>query len=818
MKIKHFPRHASIAYYVLSIFSLLALNIEPVASVSAQVLSTGTPADWTLRIEPDIPPEALGQDMVYDTVRNVVFMVGSPNSTDTWELSGNTWTSTNPAHSPGNKFRYGLAYDEFREKVVLFGGNGSNETWLWNGTDWTLTTPTTTTPSGRAGAAMAFDRTNGVVLMYGGDGLDDLWEWNGSDWAEKHPLHTPGAFPYPYVTKMVYDTARNKFVLFRSGVNETWEYDYESNDWVKQNPITFPTLRPDFKMTYDETTHRTVLITYGGPTLNEVWDWDGTNWTNRTPAVGPSARSDPAFVYDNSKGKIVLYGGFNEIGPKIFKDTWVWDDASGTWTQLIVPRNPPMSNTGLAYDSARGQVVRFGGTVVLPGQTRSWFGETWVLGDNDSRWTQKFPAHQPPILAVDGLAYDSHRERVVLFAGSLPDGTQINETWEWDGMDWSQIYTTAWPANDGAITFDSDRGVVVLFDMLGHTWVYDGINWEQKSPQHSPSGRYGSKMVFDSRRHVAVMFGAYGPTNSNETWEWDGNDWTLRALSQSPEPRSPAMAYDETRGVTVVFGGVGQTYYNDTWEYDGNNWAKIQTTNSPSARAAIFGTYSLNRRAVVLFGGIPDDTWEYRSANNPPSVGANGPYSVNEGSSILVSASGSDPDGDQFSYAWDLDNDGTFETPGQSVIFSAAGFAAPSTQIIAVQVVDSGGLTATDQTTVKVIYNFSDFLPPVDPLPTLNSARAGASVPVKFSLNGYKGLSIFDAGYPKSQSINCDSNAQVDTIEETVAAGASGLSYNASTDTYTYVWKTNRTWTGCRQLVIKLNDGTFYRANFNFTK
>jgi hypothetical protein len=220
------------------------------------------------------------------------------------------------------------------------------------------------------------------------------------------------------------------------------------------------------------------------------------------------------------------------------------------------------------------------------------------------------------MLAVDGLAYDSHRARVVLFVGSSSDGRPLNETWEWDGTDWTQIHTVASPASEGAITFDPDRGVVVLFDNLGGTWVYDGIHWEQKFPQHSPTARYGSKLVFDSRRHVAIMFGAYGPTRSNETWEWNGNDWTLRTLPQSPEPRSPAMAYDEARGVTVVFGGVGESFYNDTWDYDGNNWVKITTTNSPSARAAIFGTYSLGRHAVVLFGGIPDDTWEYGSVNN----------------------------------------------------------------------------------------------------------------------------------------------------------------------------------------------------------
>src|SRR6202008_4807316 len=52
--------------------------------------------------------------------------------------------------------------------------------------------------------------------------------------------------------------------------------------------------------------------------------------------------------------------------------------------------------------------------------------------------------------------------------------------------------------------------------------------------------------------------------------------------------------------------------------------------------------------------------------NDPPTVDAGGPYSVIEGQSVLVSATGSDPNGGTLTYAWDLDNNGSFETPGQT--------------------------------------------------------------------------------------------------------------------------------------------------------
>ncbi|MGH9845544.1 MAG: PxKF domain-containing protein, partial [Blastocatellia bacterium] len=127
---------------------------------------------------------------------------------------------------------------------------------------------------------------------------------------------------------------------------------------------------------------------------------------------------------------------------------------------------------------------------------------------------------------------------------------------------------------------------------------------------------------------------------------------------------------------------------------------------------------------------------------------------------------------------------------------------------------DGRGNTSTCSFTVTVRYNFTGFFPPVDNPPVVNSVNAGQPIPVKFSLSGNKGLAIFAAGYPVSQPIGCSSGSPT---SETVTAGSSSLSYDATTDRYNYVWKTDKAWKGtCRQLVVKLNDGTTHVANFQF--
>jgi hypothetical protein len=182
-----------------------------------------------------------------------------------------------------------------------------------------------------------------------------------------------------------------------------------------------------------------------------------------------------------------------------------------------------------------------------------------------------------------------------------------------------------------------------------------------------------------------------------------------------------------------------------------------------------------------------------------------------------VSATGSDPNGDALTYAWDLDNDGTFETPGQTATFTAP--AAPATLTVRVRATDTGGLSAIDTATVNVIWDFSGFFPPVDNPPTINGVKAGQAVPVKFGLGGDQGLAVLAAGSPTvSGPVSCVSpSAGPGTAA--ASAGGSSLQYDPSTDQYTWAWKTDKVWAGtCRILTVTLVDGTTHQALFDFDR
>ena len=142
------------------------------------------------------------------------------------------------------------------------------------------------------------------------------------------------------------------------------------------------------------------------------------------------------------------------------------------------------------------------------------------------------------------------------------------------------------------------------------------------------------------------------------------------------------------------------------------------------------------------------------------------------------------------------------------------------TKSFTVNAADNAGNTVSLTHHYSVVYSFSGFLQPVDNYPTVNTVNGGQAIPVKFSLGGDQGLDIFASGYPKAVAYSCGSEGDGSSalIEETVTnSGKSSLQYDPVTDTYTYVWKTDKAWAGtCRRLVVKLSDNSEQVALFQF--
>jgi uncharacterized protein (TIGR03437 family) len=291
------------------------------------------------------------------------------------------------------------------------------------------------------------------------------------------------------------------------------------------------------------------------------------------------------------------------------------------WTQQS-PQTSPIARYGqvMAYDSAQSQVVLFGGTGYSGGLTS--LNDTWVW--DGSNWTQESPQNSPPFRNGPAMAYDSTHAQVVLYGGE-DFRVPYTDTWLWDGTNWTQVFPTTSPSarQNHAMAYDPVHGQVVLFggdgfnnNPLNDTWLWDGSNWTQASPQTIPPGRFGHQMAFDSAHGKIVMFG--GASSSliyGDTWLWDGSNWTQAPGVIGPPARyDHAMAYDISESQVVIFGGLGaSSLLDDTWLWNGSYWTQASPQSSPSPRAQNAMAYDAGHDQVVLFGGINGYTTQYFS-------------------------------------------------------------------------------------------------------------------------------------------------------------------------------------------------------------
>ncbi len=495
---------------------------------------------------------------------------------DTWRWDGSTWIRVATATSPAARWSHAMAVDPIREEVVLFGGLTSGavrngETWVFANETWTRRHPAHA-PAARLGHSMAWDPATGRVLLFGGASTvlhDDTWVWDGQDWTELQPAHRP---PGSVEGALSPDRLRGR-LLFTGG----------------RGPG-------------------------GGPAGLAVWHWDGSDWMRQaTVGAEPEPRYGHAMVHDALGDRLVLFGGRNAAGDPL-ADTWTWDPASGGWESKVDPTSLGI-RAGLVTDEARGRaLMHLEGPSSRPGsappRTLAWDG---------ARWTELVTAHVPSRADHTILAYDSSRARVIKVGFGFGD---VDETWSYDGNDWTRANPTLHPTGrqGAAGAFDRSRGQLVLFGGLStvrggglsdETWTFDGAEWQLRQPPVRPAPRYLASMGYDPVRGVTVLFGGRtaGSQLVAETWEWDGSSWSQRTPAHSPPGLwFSDMDWDPTLRRLVVCGyDELATTGGNRWEWDGLDWRATPIPDPSQQYNNGFATWE-PIRGQMLFHGAQDSS------------------------------------------------------------------------------------------------------------------------------------------------------------------------------------------------------------------
>lgn len=247
-----------------------------------------------------------------------------------------------------------------------------------------------------------------------------------------------GAHRLPSVSHgMAFDSLRQQTVMF-GGNNatsspQTWERG--PNFALVLKSAAGPGARDGLAMVFDSVRNQTVLfgggpITGGATSYDDTWVYDGTTWTQpSTITTRPPARQNHAMAFDSIRGKVVLFGGeFFGGGADTLADTWEFDGLN--WTRFNGPGPSKRQGHSMAFDASRGRVVLFGGFDYDATTPAKRFNDTWEF--DGTQWRSVTVLAAPPRVRFHTLAYDSTRRKVVLFGGST-DGTpdDLNTTWEY---------------------------------------------------------------------------------------------------------------------------------------------------------------------------------------------------------------------------------------------------------------------------------------------------------------------------------------------------------------------------------------------------
>lgn len=267
------------------------------------------------------------------------------------------------------------------------------------------------------------------------------------------------------------------------------------------------------------------------------------------------------------------------------------------------------TNSRMAFDASQGSIILFGGaTPADSSKKRTELNDTWQW--NGVRWVQRFPANSPSGRSAFVMVYDSLRERILIYGGTR-GATALAETWAYKDGNWTNLEPASPPPARrlSAAAYDPDRDRIVLFGGLNtatffDTWEFDGTAWSLR--QSSGPELASPSMVYDEARDQMLLLGLTS-AGATKMFHWTGSTWeSLTPTTLPPCANQASMTY-QTHNERVLFVGGGcsnGTTEDDDFEWDGTDWTKLEPSTS---QGAVFGhalAYDRSREESIIFGGI----------------------------------------------------------------------------------------------------------------------------------------------------------------------------------------------------------------------
>jgi hypothetical protein len=607
-------------------------------------LEHATDETWTwvrnhwVQLFPDVrPPARSAHSMVYDSAGKRIIVFGGRNEStvlrqrfgihgDTWAWTNGEWVDLAPGNAPSARFYTGMAYDRDRDRVLLFGGfnymeDGKtlqtlSDTWEFDGDNWTRVNesgPVAIKP------LLVFDAVRHETLMIGtdADAAEVMYRWSTE--TSKWDSVTPSLLPACANEAQLVYQVHNERPLLTGGLcsdsglaDEVFEWD--GSTWVEVDiqDNALITREVDSATAYDTVAQQ--VVRFGGhnslqATPDSVTSaYRNRRWRRVTSVGNPQPRSMPLFRRDAERDVVWMFGGLSEDSFGSFIDYLddIWAYRNGLWTLFkpaVLADTPSQCATPIgALDTDRNVLV-----VVCDGNTPyEWDGAAWkTFSDLDP---------SPASRRFAGGVYDQTQKKFVMFGGYDTLGKYRQDTWTWNGTEWTEVKPKTKPPHRAqpVMWYDPLAKKTIMYSGAGtgsiddhaerfsDMWSFDGTNWTEITKTASPGIRFAPQIAIDPNTGKLLLFGGLRATideedrvtqfYDNDLWMWDGSTstWTEVQTENAPSPRqNAAFDYDPASGKFVLFGGFAQNFYlSDRWIWDGQTWTVVPDVPSFRRRSA----------------------------------------------------------------------------------------------------------------------------------------------------------------------------------------------------------------------------------------
>jgi ELWxxDGT repeat protein/autotransporter-associated beta strand protein len=413
------------------------------------------------------------------------------------------------------------------------------------------------------------------------------------------------------------------------------------------------------------------LTSFGGLLLfsatdangTELWRSDGTSaGTIRVKDIIPGSKSSSPSFLTNVGGTLFFTAFDNFNGAELWKS-----DGTAAGTVLVKDINPGVAGSQIS------ELTNVGGTLFFTAVDESGGFELWTS---------------------DGTFAGTNRIKDLIpgEGSSTPQElTDVNGT----------LYFTAFASDNSMDLWKSDGtevGTVIVRDF-------------------SPTNSVPALLT---NVGGTLFFSAGDGDEGRELWKSDGTPGgtqRVKDIVPGSDGSDPLDLFGI--GSTLYFTASDASGDRSLWTSDGTAAGTLHVMDiNPISGGTTAAFFNVAGDMYFVADDIVhgDEPWILRDAggNQLPTADAGGPYSVNQGGSVVLNGTGSDPDADPLTFTWDLDGDGVFgETGfaaergnevGASPTFQAPA-SVPGTVVVTLRV-SAGGDFTDDTAVIDILSTF----------------------------------------------------------------------------------------------------------------